>query len=122
MALNFCLNYTYFTFQEKHYQQIFDVLMGFPISVIIANLVMEYVEQKAISSFSSSSKLWKRFDDDTFVIMQTNEVNRCFDHLNVNFTIELEQDDKLAFLYVLVMRTQNGKLATKVYRKIIHTN
>ena len=43
---------------------------------------MEYVEQKAISLFSSSPKLWKRFVDDTFVIMQTNEVNRFFDHLN----------------------------------------
>ena len=96
--------------------------MGFPTFVIIANFVMKYVEQKAIFSFSLSSKLWKRFDDDTFVIMQTNEVNKCFDHLNVNFTIELKQDDKLAFLYVLVMRTQNGKLATKVYRKTTHTN
>ena len=71
---------------------------------------MEYVEQKAISSFSSSSKFWKRFVDDTFVIMQTNEVNRLFDHLNnvdpnINFTIKLKQDDKLAFLDVLVMRT-----------------
>ena len=63
----------------------------------------------------------------TFVIMQTNEVNRFFDHLNnvdlnINFTIELEQDDKLAFLDVLVMRMQDGKLATKVHPEITHTN
>ena len=75
----------------------------------------------------SSPKLRKRFVDDTFVIMQTNEVNRFFDHLNnvdpnINLTIELEQDDKLAFLDVLVMRTQDGKLATKVHRKTTHTN
>ena len=125
IALNLCLNNTYFTFEGKHYQQIFGVPMGSPISVVIANLVMEYVEQKAISSFSSSPKLWKRFVDDTFVIMQTNTVNRFFDHLNdpnINFTIELEQDDKLAFLDDLVMRTQDGKLATKVHRKTTHTN
>ena len=127
VALNFCLNNTYFTFEEKHYQQIFGVPTGSPISVVIANLVMEYVEQKAISSFSSSPKLWKRFVDDTFVIVQTNEVNRFFDHLNnvdpnINFTIELEQDDKLAFLDILFMRTQDGKLATKVHRKTTHTN
>ena len=96
IALNFCLNNTYFTFEKKHYQQIFGVSMGSPISVIIANLVMEYVEQKAISSFSSSPKLWKRFVDDTFVIMQTNEMNRFFDHLNsvdpnINFIIELSK-------------------------------
>ena len=127
IALNFCLNNTYFTFERKHYQQIFGVPKGFPISVVIANLVMEYVEQKEISSFNSSPKLWKRFVDDTFLIMQTNDVNRFFDHLNnvdpnINFTIELEQDDKLAFLDVLVMRTQDGKLATKVHRKTTHTN
>ena len=54
MASNFCLNNPYFTFQGKHYQQIFDIPMRFPISVVIANFAMEYVEQKAISSFSSS--------------------------------------------------------------------
>ena len=101
--------------------------MGSLISVVIANLVMEYVEQKAISSFSSSPKLWKRFVDDTFVIMQTNKVNRFFDHLNnvdpnINFTIEPEQDDQLAFLDVLVMQTQDGKLATKIHRKTTHIN
>ena len=127
IALNFCLNNTYFTFEGKHYQQIFGVPMGSPISVVIANLVMEYVEQRAISIFSLSPKLWKRFVDDTFVIMQTNEMNRLFDHLNnvdlnINFTIELEQDDKLAFLDVLVMRTQDEKLATKVHQKTTHTN
>ena len=36
--------------------------------------------------------------------------------------MELEQDDNLAFLDVLVMRTQDGKLATKVHRKPTHTN
>ena len=54
-------------------------------------------------------------------------MNRFFDHLNnvdskINFAIELEQDDKLAFLDVLVMQTQDEKLATKVYRKATHTN
>ena len=41
---------------------------------------------------------------------------------NINFTIELKQDDKAAFLDVRVMRTQNGTLTTNVYRRAIHTN
>ena len=54
--------------------------------------------------------------------MQTNEVTRLLDHLNnvdsnIHFTIELDQEDKLAFLDVLVMRTQDEKLATKVHQK-----
>ena len=45
------LNNTYFTFEEKFYQQIFGVPMGFSISVPIANLVMEHIEIKAINFF-----------------------------------------------------------------------
>ena len=64
----------------------------------------------------------KLFVDNAFVIMKTNEVNRFLYHLdhvdlNINVTIEPEQDDKLAGLNVLVIRNRNGKLATKVYRK-----
>ena len=59
--------------------------------------------------------------------MQTNKVSRFFDHLNnvdskTNFTIEPEQDDQLAFLNVLVMQKQDGKLAAKEHRKTAHTN
>ena len=58
IALNFCLNNTYFVFQGKFYQQIlFGVPMGSPISVTIANLVMEHIEIKAINSFFSPPKL-----------------------------------------------------------------
>ena len=46
IALNFCLSNTYFTFEGKHYQQIFGVPMGSPISVVIANLVMNMLNRK----------------------------------------------------------------------------
>ena len=52
-----------------------------------------------------------RLVDDTFVIMQTSEVNRFCDHLNdvdsnINFTNEQEQDDQPAYLDVIVTRRQ----------------
>ena len=59
--------------------------------------------------------------------MQTNEVNRFFDHLNnvdsnINFAIELEQDDKLTFLDILFKKRQDRKLPTEVHRKTTQTN
>ena len=57
IALSFCLNNTYSTFQEKFYQQWFDVPMGSPISVTIVNLLMEHIEIKATNSFFSPPKL-----------------------------------------------------------------
>ena len=122
IALNFCLNNTYFIFQGKFYQQIFGVPMGYPISVTIANLVMQHIEIKAINSFFSPPKLWLRFIDDTFVIIKSDNVKKFFAHIisieaSIKFTIEYEKGDTLPFLDILVMKNKSGILETKIYRK-----
>ena len=50
-ALNLCFDNMYLYFLGKFYRQIFGVAMGSPISVIIANLVMVNVEERAMSAF-----------------------------------------------------------------------
>ena len=47
IAFNFCLNNPCFTIQGKHFQQIFGVPMRSPISVVIANLEMKFVEHES---------------------------------------------------------------------------
>ena len=98
--------------------------LGFPISVTIANLVMEHIEVKAINSFFSHPKLWSRFVDvdDTFVIIKSDIVKKFFAHINsieasIKFSIEYEKEDTLPFLDILVMKKKNGMLATKIYNK-----
>ena len=46
--LGFCLHNTYFSFQNKCYEQVEGVAMGSPISPIVVNLYMEYFEEKAL--------------------------------------------------------------------------
>ena len=46
--LSFCLNTTNFVFEGCYYQQVFGTAMGSPVSAVIANLVMEDVEQRAL--------------------------------------------------------------------------
>ena len=57
-ALNLCLD-TYLHFHGKFYRQIFGVTMGSPVSVIIVNLVMENVEEGAMSTFLNPPKFWR---------------------------------------------------------------
>ena len=45
--LHFVLDNNFFVFQGSHFQQIFGCPMGSPVSAILANLVMEHVEEKA---------------------------------------------------------------------------
>ena len=50
--LQFCLNATYLAYQGQFYQQSFGTAMGSPVSVTVVNLVMEDVEQRALSTYS----------------------------------------------------------------------
>ena len=50
LLLAFCLKNTYFSFQDQFYEQVEDVAMGSPVSPIVANLYMEYLQQKALST------------------------------------------------------------------------
>ena len=46
--LGFCLHNTYFSFQNKFYEQVESAPMGSPVSTIVANLYMESFERKAL--------------------------------------------------------------------------
>ena len=73
LLLEFCLKNTYFSFQDQFYEQIEGAAMGSPVSPIVANLYMKYLEQKALST-APPPRFWHRFVDDTFVIHK--EVNK----------------------------------------------
>jgi hypothetical protein len=101
--LSFCLNTTYFVFEGCYYQQVFGTAMESPVSAVIANLVMEDVEQRALASFPVSLSFWKRFVDDVISAVSRNEIDILLQHLNsiepsIQFTVEREINGHLAFL------------------------
>ena len=59
--LEFCLTATYLAYKGEIFQQMFDTAMGSPVSVTVADLVMDDVEEQAISF---PPLFWKRFVDD----------------------------------------------------------
>ena len=67
--LEFCLRTTYFLVQGEFYQQLEGTAMGSPISPIIANLFLEDLETKALSSSPHPPSMWKRYVDDTLTII-----------------------------------------------------
>ena len=80
--LEFCLNSTSFMFQGQHYQQMEGAAMGSPLSLIVANIFMEHFEKQALESAPHPSSLWKRYVDDTFVILETSYKEEFFHHIN----------------------------------------
>ena len=47
--LEFCLGATYLSYRGETFQQVFVTAMGSPVSVTVVNLVMENIEQRALT-------------------------------------------------------------------------
>nr|VZH95251.1 unnamed protein product [Spirometra erinaceieuropaei] len=91
--LKFCLR-EYFKFDGTIYEQMKGTPMGSPIS---------------------GPKFWARYVDDTFVVIDRDQLLIFKERLNavfpdMQFTMEEEEDNKLAFLDVLVCRKDCGGL------------
>ena len=102
--------------------------MGSPISHIVANLYMEDLEAKAIQTAPHPPVFWKRFVDDTFVIIKASHKQEFLDHINsidqhIQFTSEESKEDgSMPFLDMLIIPQEDGWFNTTIYRKPTHTD
>ncbi|XP_050559861.1 uncharacterized protein LOC118265684 [Spodoptera frugiperda] len=126
-----CMEVVKLRLQENNNERarIDGVAMGSPVAPVVANIWMEHFEQLAISTATTSIKLWKRYVDDVFCIIEggEQEVKVCLAHLNnmhakINFTYELENERTLPFLDVKILVRADGSLGHSVYRKSTHTD
>ena len=101
--------------------------MGSPVSAVIANMVMEDVEQRALATSPVKPFFWKRYVDDVISAVSGNEAERLLSHLNsvepsIQFTLEREKDRHLPFLDLNVYIGEQGSLETSVYCNPSHTD
>ena len=87
---------------------------------------MDEFEEQAIVTAPHKPKIWKRYVDGTFTMLDRNKVVCLLQHLNnqqsaIRFTIEVEEDNTIPFLDTLVSRDAEDFLTTSMYRKTIHT-
>ena len=126
ILLNLCLTSTYFQYNGKHYKQLHGTAMGSPVSVVVAEIVKQNIEEQALSTYTKTLPLWLRYVDDTFTAVHKDEIDTFHEHLNrqnphIQFTKEIEENGKIPFLDCLVSRDEN-KLRTTIYRKPTHTD
>ncbi|BHF79283.1 hypothetical protein SprV_0602240300 [Sparganum proliferum] len=95
--------------------------MGSPISGFIVEAVLQWLDSLVFRHHRP--KFWARYVDDTFVVMERNQVLTFKAHFNavfpdIQFRMEEEEENnQLAFPDVLVCRKDGGGLKTKVLRK-----
>ena len=100
--------------------------MGSPVSVVVAEIVMQRRGKSALPTHRQTISLWLRYVDDTFTAVHKDEIDAFYDHLNeqnddIQFIKEIEENKKLPFQDCLVS-PYNNVLRTAVYRKPTHTD
>ena len=98
------------------------------ISSIVANLYMENFEVNALSTLPYPPSLWKRYVDDTFVIIKKTCKNEFLEHIksidkSIQFTVEnTRANGSMPFVYTLVIPQPDDSLTNTVHRKPTHTD
>ena len=101
--------------------------MGSPVSAIVANLVMEHIEETILVTSCHDVLFWKRYVDDTWVVLPEKHVLAFLQYVNsiersIQFTLEREVNSSISFLDVSVTRTESFSFVTSVFRKKTHTD
>ena len=124
--LTLCTKNVHFTYDNKVYQQNDGVDMGSPLGPVLSGIFMMELENSLISTLNESMILWRRFVDNTIILVKNDNITYVLDQLNsfheqIQFTYEVEHDNKLPFLDFLLIKNAN-KIDTTVYRKPTNTD
>ena len=125
--IRLCVSSTIFAFNDEGFKQNFGVAMGSPLSPILANLCMEFLETDIMAMCPQHIKptLWVRYVDDIFLVYKWSDAHfqEFFRYVNsflpsIQFTVEHEVDNVLPFLDVAVCHDPTNHLFKfSVHRK-----
>jgi len=117
----FILTSTYFTVNNNIYKQTFGTLMGFPLSPIIADVVLQDLEEKALDIIGLNLPFYHRYVDNIVLAAlseHTSHILNTFNsiHDRLKFTIEYEKNRSLSFLDFL-LKVVDDKIIIDWYHK-----
>ncbi|XP_075162762.1 uncharacterized protein LOC142235391 [Haematobia irritans] len=121
-TLKFCIiDNRYFKYDDKIYRQKKGLPMGSPASPIIADILMERLLDSCMQKLTIRPKFITKYVDDLFAIVKETEIEKTLTtlnsyHNNIRFTMELEQQQKLPYLDLLIIRDKE-KLTMDWYQK-----
>ena len=101
--------------------------MGSPISLVLADLVMEKIEETAISTFPHPPKWWFHYVDDNHSCLRKDQVDQFHKHLssinsNIQFTLKIENTHGQGLPFLDTITSTHGTdIQVDVYRKPTHT-
>ena len=125
--LSLCAKFNSFVYNSQEYQQHNGLPMGSPLSPVMSCLFMEKLERENFLRIMGRNVIWVRYVDDVLAIISKNAnidnklrlLNNV--HHKIQFTVEKENNGNIAFLDVMIKRTNVGPKFS-VYRKPTNKN
>ena len=101
--------------------------MGSPVSVVLAEIVMQKIEQLIMPLIADSILFWYRYVDDVVACIKDNQSNvilRTINSINdhIQFTAEEESNSCLNYLDLQIFKNEDGSLKFNIFRKPTHTD
>ena len=101
-----------FNYDNNVYQQNDGVAIGSQLGPILSGIFMVELENSLEPALNESMTLWWRFVDDTITFVKNDSIAYVLDQLNsfheqIQFTYEVEHNNKLPFLDVLLIKNPN---------------
>ncbi|XP_058832904.1 uncharacterized protein LOC131690856 [Topomyia yanbarensis] len=120
----FCIDCSYFAFQGGYYKQKFGTAIGNPLSPIIADMVLEDLLNEALTVVNIPIPYLKKYVDDLFLSLPRDKIEAIkttFNSLNhhIQFTTEVEENKRLPFLDMVLVRKDDQTIKTEWYTKPI---
>jgi len=115
------LNFTYFLFNNVTYKQVFGTPMGSPLSPVISDIVLQDLEQKAISLLPIQLPFYFRYVDDILLAAPSKFLDKILNifnsfHERMQFTLEISNNNSINFLDLSLIIDGQG-IIFDCYRK-----
>lgn len=121
-AIKFIMQSTFFTFNGITYKQIFGSPMGSPLFPIVADIVMQDLEERVLKEMSLQMPFYYRYVDDILLAAPRESIPIILDKFNnyherLKFTIEHEKNRAISFLDLLVEVRDNTIIIDWFHKK-----
>lgn len=122
-GIELILGSCYFSYAGEFYQQIHGSPMGSPVSGTLSELVLEELEEIALSNPSFQPLFYYRYVDDCIAAVPTDKIDEMLQTFNsfdrrLQFTVEVDKEMEIAFLDVkLSHNTKKHKIITDWFQK-----
>ena len=131
--LTVCTDQNFCQFNNKLYKYSDGLPMGGSLSGLLADIFLDSLEKDLLdvkNDVNGRVLVWQRYVDDVLVLWEGGDeqenIHSFHDHINnlhdnLNFTLELEHNNRINFLDVSIIR-ENGSLSYDIYRKPTQTD